>query len=343
MAESLRMLSELTGVSGNENKIREYILEKINSKADDITVDSIGNIIALKKGKKSGRKIMVITNMDEAGFIVSGVTDSGYLKIKNVGNIDPRVIISKKVVIGKDNIKGIIGMKAIHLQKASERENTVDIADIFVDIGASSKKNALTKVKLGDYVTFDTEYKESDDVIFGKALDRMGCACVIDAMDNECVCDTYFVFSAQKETGARGARVAAHRINPDISLTVGVVESSDMYGVDEKNVTARIGEGAVMDTMDKVSIKNALLMQKIKDHAKENSIKIQEKHSFLGMSIGGAAQTSAEGAVMGGICIPCRYSHTPVCMMNKNDITAASDILKLFLEKIGDIENGIIG
>ena len=99
MAELIEELSRLNGVSGNEDAVRKYISEKISSKADEITVDSIGNLIALKKGRKSGKKIMLVSNMDEAGFIVSDITDKGYLKIKSVGNIDTRVIISKKVVI----------------------------------------------------------------------------------------------------------------------------------------------------------------------------------------------------------------------------------------------------
>lgn len=341
MAQLIKELSLLNGVSGNEDNVRKYIIEKIKAKTDDIAVDSIGNVIALKKGRKSGKKIMIITNTDEVGFIVSGVTDKGYLKIKSVGNIDSRVIISKKVVVG-NGIKGIIGMKAIHLQKRSERESTVDVSDLFVDIGASSKENALKKVNLGDYVTFDTEFIETGDIVRGKALDRMGCACLIEAMDEDCVYDTYFVFSAQKETGARGARVAAHRIQPNIVFTVGTVESADMYGTDEKNIAARLGYGSAADMADKVSIKDNALMKKIKTLAKENGIKIQDKHSIEGTSVSGAAQTSAGGAVVGGICIPCRYSHMTVCMMNKKDIDSASDLLKLFLGKIGDIADGII-
>ena len=341
MAELIEELSRLNGVSGNEDAVRKYIAEKISSKANEITVDSIGNLIALKKGRKSGRKIMLASNMDEAGFIVSDITDKGYLKIKSVGNIDTRVIISKKVVVGS-GIKGIIGMKAIHLQKKSERESTVPVSSLFVDIGSLSKANALKKVGKGDYVTFDTEFARMDSVIRGKALDRLGCKCLIDAMDSDCLYDTYFVFTAQKETGARGARAASHRIQPDIALTVGTLESADMYGTDEKNIAARLGRGAVIDIADKAAIENNTLAQKLRELAAQSGIEVQERHSIEGRAISGAVQTAAGGTVTGSIAIPCRYSHTPVCMMNIKDIEAASALARLFLEKIGDITDEII-
>jgi putative aminopeptidase FrvX len=341
MAEIIEELSRLNGVSGNEDLVRNYIIEKISSRADDVRVDSIGNVIALKKGRKSDKKIMITSNMDEAGFIVSGITDKGYLKIKNVGNIDPRVIISKKVTIG-NNVKGIIGMKAIHLQQRSEREKTVDVSKIFVDIGASSKANALKRVSIGDYVAFDTEFSQTESVVSGKALDRAGCVCLLKAINKKYLYDTYFVFCAQKETGERGARVAAHRIQPDIALVINTIESADMYGTDEKNINAHLGEGAILDLMDKTSIKNNALMKSINILAEKENIKIQKKHSIEGISAGGVLQTAAGGVFVAGIGIPCRYSHTPICMMNKKDIDSASALTKLFLEKIGDISNGII-
>ena len=160
MAELLKKMSEINAVSGNENDIRNLIIAEIN-------------VIAYKKGSDSGKKIAVAVNMDEPGFIISGVTEKGYLKFKAVGNIDPRKIISKKVVIGADKIKGVIGMKAIHLQTKSEREN---------------------------YVTFDTEFMPIGSNVKGKALDRSGiCTSLINAIEKEYKYDTYMCFLVQRE------------------------------------------------------------------------------------------------------------------------------------------------
>lgn len=334
MAELMRELSAVNGVSGNEDKVRKLITEKISDKADEITVDALGNVIALKKGRQSGKKIMFITNMDETGFIVSEITDKGYLKIKSVGKTDDRVIISKKVVIG-DGEKGIIGMKAIHLQKKSERESTVDVEDLFVDIGASSKKDAEKRVSLGDYIAFDSEFYDIGKRIRGKALDRMGCACLINAMDTECEYDTYFVFSAQRETGARGAAAAAHRIRPDLTVVVTTEESADMYGVSGEEKAAALGGGVIIDTADKYSVKNAELVSCVRKAA-ENTGGYQSGGKNRGINLANAVQTAAEGCAAVSISIPCRYSHTPMCMMDKRDIEEASALTARILEELGE-------
>lgn len=334
MAELMKELSTVNGVSGNEDKVRKLITEKISDKADEIIVDALGNVIALKKGKKSGKKIMFITNMDETGFIVSEITDKGYLKIKSVGKTDDRVIISKKVVIG-DGEKGIIGMKAIHLQKKSERESTVDVEDLFVDIGASSKKDAEKRVSLGDYIAFDSEFYDIGKRIRGKALDRMGCVCLINAMDTECEYDTYFVFSAQRETGARGAAAAAHRIRPDLAVVVTTEESADMYGVSSEEKAAALGGGVIIDTADKYSVKDAELVSRVRKAA-ENAGGYQNGGKNRGITLVNAVQTAAEGCAAVSIGIPCRYSHTPMCMMDKRDIEEASALTARILEELGE-------
>ncbi len=229
MAELLKKMSEINAVSGNENDIRNLIIAEIKDNVDDITVDTMGNVIAYKKGSDSGKKIAVAVNMDEPGFIISGVTEKGYLKFKAVGNIDPRKIISKKVVIGADKIKGVIGMKAIHLQTKSERENVVAASKLFIDIGAKDKEDAEKYVKLGDYVTFDTEFMQIGSNVKGKALDRSGiCTSLINAVEKEYKYDTYMCFLVQSEVGARGAKIVSHRINADVILSVSSAETADM-------------------------------------------------------------------------------------------------------------------
>lgn len=339
MAELIKELSMLNGVSGNEDAVREYILGEICGRAEEITVDSMGNIIALKRGKRSDKKVMITANIDEIGFIVSEITETGYLKVEPVGKFDDRNIISKKVTVG--GVKGIIGMKAIHLQKRSERESTVDVSDLFIDIGAKSKAKALEKVSLGTYAAFDSPFIETENRICGKALDRMGSACLIEAMDTPCEYDTYFVFSTQREVNARGARIASHRIRPDIALAVGTAETADMYGVKEKNICSRLGGGAIINTGDKNALKNAKLTEFIRQTAEKYGIKNQAYRNIEGTSVSGALQTYSAVAV-GEVDIPCRYSHTPACMMDKNDIYAVTETVKMFIREIGGAANGII-
>ena len=326
MAFTLNKLSELNAVSGNEDEARLYIISEIKDKCDGITVDALGNVIAYKRGISQKKKIMLGTNMDEAGFIVSDITDTGYIKFKAVGSIDPRTLIAKRVVIGEDRIKGIIGLKAIHLTTKEEREKAVKLSDMYIDIGAKNKKKARKKVKKGDYITFDTVFGTMGECVKGKALDRFGTACVMEAMEQPPAYDTYFVFSAQREIPCgimgRGMRTAAYRIQPDYVFIIDTVDTADGYKSERPN--AVLGGGAVIEYMDRTSIADTRLTAAVAKLAAKTGIKTQSKTSSVMSSITGAAAQAASGAAAACIGIPCRYSHTPVSIMNKNDINAVT-------------------
>lgn len=343
MAFTLEGLSLLNAVSGCEDEAREYIIPHIKTKCDRLEVDSIGNIIAFKKGKSDKYKILFGTNIDEVGFIVSDITEKGFIKFKAVGNIDPRTLVSKTVKIGKNGVLGVVGMKAIHLQKKTEREATVKVSDLYIDIGASTKKEAEKNVSLGEYITFNTEYSEIDECIKGKALDRFGVLPLVAAMDCKPLYDTYFVFSTQREIPCsvmgRGMRVAAYKINPDFALIISTVNTDDFYTA--KSTSAHLGKGAVIEFMDKCAISDTRFINAISDMAERNGINVQKKTSSAGVSVAGAVVSASYGATVGTVSIPCRYSHSPVSYMNKNDINAVSEICTAFIRESDVIINGI--
>ena len=243
MVEALIELSNLNGVSGHENDVREYIKSCISPLADSVRTDNLGSVIAFKKGKTGEKTVLISAHMDEVGFIISSVTDTGFLKFKPVGNIDTRNVVSKCVKVGND-VDGVLGMKAIHLQQKEEREKVVGFKDLYIDIGAKNKADALKRVKLGDCVSFSSKASRLGKNICGKALDgRSGCACLIELMKKEYDNDVYFVFTAQREVGMRGAMTAAHGINADRALVIEGIESADMYGVKDKEIAAKLGGG----------------------------------------------------------------------------------------------------
>lgn len=202
MDELLKKLSDACGVSGNENEVRNIILNGA-SKYAEVHIDSIGNVIAYKKGKVGNKKIMLASHMDEVGLMVSYIEDNGFIKFKPVGGIDQRVLLAKRVKIGKDNVMGVIGVKAIHLQSPAERGNVVPLSSMYIDVGATSRDNS--GVKVGDYVSFVTEFEEfGNNKIKGKALDdRLGCRALLELMKNEYNDDIYFCFTSQEEVGMR--------------------------------------------------------------------------------------------------------------------------------------------
>lgn len=333
----LKELCSINGVSGDEANVRNFIEEKIRPYADDVYTDNMGNLIAFKKGEIN-KTVMLSAHMDEVGFIVSKITDSGYLKFKTVGGIDPRVVVSKRVSIGKNNVCGIIAQKAIHLQKADERGNVAQISSLFIDIGASSKEEAEEKVSLGDYVSFSTSYAEIGDKVKAKALDdRVGCAVLMEIIKEKNKYDTYYVFGVQEEVGLRGAAVYAYNLKPDIALVLEGTTCSDVYGAKEHEYVTKCGGGAAVSFMDRSSIVNSKYHKWLYNTAKENGINVQYKRTTMGGNDAGIIHRTASGILTASLSVPCRYIHSPVSVASLSDINAVYELTKIFIERWEEI------
>ena len=329
--DHLKNLCSLNGVSGDEGRVREYIIKKIKNDVDDLIVDNLGNVIAYKKGSSpDAKKVMVCAHMDEVGFIISDITDDGFLKFKEVGGFDPRILLTQRVVINSSNseVKGVLGIKAVHLQTPDERKKVVPIENMYIDIGASSRDDALKYVSKGDYATFDSQYRELGGCIKAKALDdRAGCAIMMQLIKNKYESDLYFCFTTQEEVGLRGAGVVARRINPDIAFVLESTTAADVPFVDEYQRCTVQGGGPAVSIMDRASYSNKNLNKFVFDIAKNNSIRYQLKKATVGGNDAGAIQTASNAVRTCVISLPCRYIHSPVSTVRKNDI---DDMYALF-------------
>ncbi|MCH5185263.1 MAG: M42 family metallopeptidase [Oscillospiraceae bacterium] len=327
----LKELCETDGVSGNEGAVRAFIEDKIRPYADEIYTDNMGNLIAFKKGRIP-KTIMLSAHMDEVGFIVSRITDDGYLKFKTVGGIDPRVVVSKRVRIG--SVPGIIALKAVHLQKPEEKETAVQISSLFIDIGASSKEEAEKKVSIGDYVSFATSYAEVGDKVKAKALDdRVGCGILIDLIMRENIYDTYYVFGVQEEVGLRGAAVYAHNLKPDAALVLEGTTCSDVYGAKEHEYVTVCGGGAAVSFADRTTIVKRSFHRWLYDTALKNNIRVQYKRTTMGGNDAGAIHRAKDGILTASLSVPCRYIHSPVSVAAVSDIKAVYELAALFTER----------
>ena len=333
----LKRLCDAFGVSGAEGEIRDIIIPEIKEYCDDLTVDTMGNIIAFKKGESSDKKVMLSAHMDEVGFIISGITDKGYLEFKKVGGIDTRVIISKNVLVGKNKIPGVIGMKAIHLQSKGEREEVPKVKSLFIDIGAKDKEDAEKHVELGDYVSFATKYADfGDGKIKAKAIDdRVGCYILTKLIKEPVKYDTYFCFTVQEEVGLRGAKVAAYRIKPDIALVIESTTCADVYNVPSQSEVTNLGKGVAISIMDRSTIVNrdyVSFLQKISD-----GINVQYKKTTAGGNDAGAIHQTGTGVLTASLSVPCRYLHSPVGIASKDDILATEKLAKRFFVRIDEV------
>ncbi len=329
----LQKLCNAFGPSGCEDEVREIIKTEMKKYCDEIFEDNIGNLICHKRGKLIDNKsIMLTAHMDEVGFIINYVTEDGYLKFQTVGGIDPNVLISKKLAVGKNNVCGVIGTKPVHQNK--EGAEKLKISDLYIDIGVTSKKDALKYVEIGDYACFDSKYIEfGNNFVKGKALDdRVGCYAMINVAKRTPKADIYYVFAVQEEIGHRGAIVASKKINPSFAIVLEGTTCSDVPGTDEFGFSTHIGNGPALSIRDSGAYSDVNLTQQIFDFAHNNNIKCQYKQTTLGGNDSSAVQISNNGIKVASVSVPCRYIHSQSNVASLNDINAMEELIYTFIE-----------
>lgn len=321
------LLKELVGIYGpasNERAIREYIENEIKEYVDEIEVDSLGNLIARKKG--NGKKIMISAHMDQIGLMVIDIDDKGFLRFTNVGGISPYISISQRVVFENGTV-GVIYHEPVDDISKLKLEN------MYIDIGAFSKEEAEKKVSIGDICIYKTDFEENENVVFTRYLDdRVGCFIAIEAIKNinNPINDLYFVFSTQEEVGLRGAKTAAYRIDPDIGIALDVTAHGDTPKA--KRFAIGLNKGAAIKVKDNSIICHPKIREILVNIAKENEIPYQMEVLEFGGTDSGAIHINKEGVPSGVISIPTRYVHSTVEMASKNDIINCVKLLIKFLE-----------
>ncbi len=330
MLETLKELCRLPGISGRENKVREYIISKIEGFCE-YSIDPLGNLIVFKKGQKEAKnKVMIDAHMDEVGLIVTGIDSDGFIKFAKVGGIDTRVIIGRNVRIGQNNIPGVLGIKPIHLIERKDEANIPDNDSLYIDIGAKDKSEAENLISLGEEIHFEDDFTEfGNGFICSKALDdRAGCAMMIDLIRSELEYDCYFSFSVQEEVGTRGAAASAFTIAPDYAIVVETTTAADISGVKGNDRVCVCGEGGAVSFMDRSTVYNNGLYKKALEIAAEKGIKTQTKTRVAGGNDAGAIHKSRGGVKVLTVSVPCRYLHSPCCVCKYEDIESSRDLIK---------------
>ncbi len=338
MKELLKELCMINGVSGDENAVREYIIEKVKNICEYRT-DNLGNLICLRKGRKTPqKKIMVAAHMDEVGFIVTSVRSDGTLTFGTVGGVDASVTIGRQVKVGKNSLSGVIGSTAVHNLSKEQREKAPSISNLYIDIGAADKEEAEKHVRLGDCVYFDSEFIEfGENRIKSKAIDdRAGCAMMIKLMQEEPEYDTWFVFNVQEEIGLRGSTVSAYSVQPDIAFVLEATTAADIDGVSGAKKVCSLGEGPVVSFMDRSTVYDKQLYILAFDTAAELDIKCQTKTMIAGGNDSGAIHISGKGVRTLAVSVPCRYLHSPSCVIDYSDLEASYKLVKTLIEKAAD-------
>ncbi len=335
MTEKLENLCNLDAASGDEKSVRDYIISQIEDYCEFKT-DNLGNIIAFKKGEKTpARRIMIDAHMDEVGLIITGITNKGYLKFQTVGGIDTAAIMSRRVLIN-GKLNGVISGKPIHLIGRDERKKLPKCENLYIDIGAKSQQEAESVVMLGDRAVICGEFEQSDNNIISKAIDdRVGCAILIDLIQNYSEYDFYASFSVQEEVGLRGAKVSAYTINPDCAIMLESTTAADIADVKKEKTVCKLGLGPCVSFMDKATVYD----REFYKAALASDILCQPKCAVAGGNNSGAVHLTREGVRCIAISIPCRYIHSASSVCDINDIKNARKLAEYML---GNIANGEI-
>ncbi len=331
----LEKLSNLPGVSGNEKAVREAIIEQLQGHALEWQTDTLGNLLVRKKGSGSGsRRVMLAAHMDEVGLMVTSIEKSGHLKFRPVGGIDSRVLVSKRVRVGDDRIPGVIGSKAIHLQKPEERLKPFELDQLYIDIGARNKDEAEKHVQIGTYVSFDTACTPfGDGCLRGKAFDdRAGCAVLLELLLEKGGPAFDAAFTVQEEVGLRGARVASYTLQPQYALAVEATAAADTPDTEKERSATMLGSGPAISFMDRSIIVNREIFRGLIEAGEKAKIPFQFRRFTGGGTDAGAIALSREGVKAGVVAVPCRYIHSPCSVLKKSDLQHTVSLVRAWLE-----------
>jgi len=321
MKELIKKLTEEYGPSGFEEKVVAAIKEEIAPFVDEVKVDKLGSLVAIKKG--DGAKVMLAAHMDEIGLIITHVDKKGFLRFSNVGGVSAARLNGMRVVF-KDGQVGTIGL---------EKTGTA-ISNMYIDIGTASKEETESKVSIGDFAVFRQDCVDLGNRVMAKAMDdRIGCVVQVEAAKRlkDSPNEVYFVFTVQEELGCRGAGTAAYAIEPDIAIALDVTRTGDTPEANTMEVS--LGKGAAIKIKDSGIVVPPKVRQLLVDTAKENDIPYQMEVLDGGATDASSIEKSRGGVPSGVISIPSRYVHSPSEMVDMGDVEACVKLLTATLEK----------
>ena len=336
LAEYLEELCLLDGISGDEGAVRRYITSKIEGKCE-YTVDPLGSVIAYCKGKKSAkRKLMLNAHMDEVGLIVTYICTDGCLKFASVGGVDTRILYGKRVFIGRNRVPGVIAGTAVHCLSDDELKRAPKESELCIDIGCTNKAEAEKLVKQGDSVIFDSDFlRFGEGRLRCKAIDdRAGCAIMLRMIEETPEYDTIFCFVVQEEVGLRGSTAAAYTAAPDYAIVLEATTAADIPSSSAEKRVCEVGKGPVVSYMDRHTVYCKELYELAFDTAAENGIPCQTKSVVAGGNDAGAIHVSRGGVKTAAISLPCRYLHSPSCVIAESDLEYAYELTKKLSERI---------
>ncbi|WP_235298163.1 M42 family metallopeptidase [Portibacter marinus] len=337
----LSKICELPGAPGYEDKIRNYIIEQIKDLVDEWSVDSMGNILAVKKGR-GDKKLMVAAHMDEIAFITKYIDDEGFIRFHTLGGFDPKTLTAQRVIVhGKEDIIGVMGCKPVHVMSAEEKKKIVQISEYFVDTGLPADK-VKEIIEIGSPITRERSLIEMGDCVNSKSIDnRVSVYILVEALKElhgkDIPYDLIAAFTVQEEVGLRGAITSSSGVNPDFGIALDTTIAYDLPGAKPEEKITCLGKGAAIKILDGSTICDHRMVKFLKQTADANEIQWQpEVLPAGGTDTAGLQRSSQGGAIAGAISIPTRNLHQVIEMAHKQDIRNCIDLLVAAIEGIDE-------
>ena len=335
----LQRICAAPGVSGFERRVRDLVLREVKEMVDEVTVDNMGNVIALRRGQER-KRVMVAAHMDEIGFIVNHIDEAGFIRFLPLGGFDPKTLTAQRVIVhGREDVLGVMGSKPIHIMKTEERNKVVPISDYFIDVGLP-KEEVEKRVAIGDPITRERDLTEIGDCITGKSLDnRISVFILIETLralqGQSLPYDLYATFTVQEEVGLRGAMGSVGHIDPDFGFGLDVTIAYDVPGSSGREQVTSLGDGAAIKVLDGSVISDYRMVNYLKEVARSAEIKTQLELLPAGGTDTAAVQRyGKKGSIAGAISIPLRNMHQVTEMAHKEDVGACIRLLTEALRKL---------
>jgi endoglucanase len=336
-------ICEIAGAPGFEQKIRDLVIKEVKPYVDEIRINNMGNVYAIKKGA-APKKVMIGAHMDEIGFIVTHIDDNGFLRFHTLGGFDPKTLTAQRVIVhGKKDLIGVMGSKPIHVMTAEEKTKNPKTTDYFIDLGMKAEE-VKELVNVGDPITRYSQFMELGDCVNCKSIDnRVSVYILIETLKLlkglDVPYDVYGVFTVQEEVGIRGANVSALDIQPDFGFGLDTTIAYDLPGAQAHEMISKLGHGTAIKIMDASAICDYRMVNFMKQTADKHAIRWQpEILTAGGTDTAGIQRMNDGGAISGAISIPTRHLHQTIEMANKEDIAASIELLKVCLLEIDSFD-----
>lgn len=360
MDSLLKMYEELTcapGISGYEEPVRRVMRKYLEPVSDEIMTDNLGSIAGVKIGRQGGPRIMIAGHLDEVGWMVTQITEKGFLKIQPVGGWWSQVMLAQrvKVITRKGELVGVVGSKPPHILPAEERNKVVQIKDMFIDIGAASEEEAKEfGVRPGDPIIPTCEFTvmPNPKILLNKAWDnRAGCAVAIQVLQllqgQNHPNVVYACGTVQEEVGLRGATTLSNAIRPDIGIALDVGIAGDVPGVSGAEAQGKMGKGPLILLYDASMVPNQPLRNFICDTAEELGIPYQFDSIAGGGTDAGRMHVQGAGVPSVAIGFATRYIHSHAGLIHRDDMENAAKLVaevikRLDADTVARIKEGVM-